>query len=156
MMTALEYALGLGNIGYRYAKKTVKRILPKTNVYLYEWNPHMITALAIACDTVIIPIPLDNPLYSSKAANKLLMSWRMGLPTVVSTTPAYVREMQKAGINNMSCSSTEEWVGVLERLMEDESAREQSGNKGYAYVTEEYSSERILSKWDEIFATVLG
>ena len=156
MMTDLEYALGLGNIGCRHANKTMKKIFPKTNVYLYQWNPHTISALATACDMMVIPIPLDNPIYSSKAANKLLMSWRMGLPAVVSATPAYVREMQKAGINNMSCSSTEEWIGGLSRLIEDERARLQSAEKGYSYVADEYSSERILSKWDKIFATVLG
>ncbi len=156
MMTDLEYPMGLGSIGCCHANKTVKRILPKTNVYLYQWNPHTISALATACDMMVIPIPMDKPIYSSKAANKLLMSWRMGLPSVVSATPSYVREMQKAGIDNMSCFTTEEWIGVLKRLIEDKSAREQSGERGFAYVAHEYSSERILSKWDEIFASVLG
>lgn len=155
MMTDLKYAAGLGNIGSRSSKKVVKKIFPKTNVYLYEWNPYMISTLATACDIAVIPIPLDNVFYRSKSANKLLICWRMGLPVVASSTPAYVREMQHAGINNMCCSTTEDWVQVLSKIIEDESARIRSGEKGFAYVEREYSGERLLNKWDKIFASVL-
>jgi len=156
MMTDLEYALGLGNIGCRHANKTVKKIFPKTNVYLYQWNPHMISALAAACDMIVIPIPLDNALFRSKSANKLLMSWRMGLPAVVSATPAYVREMYNAGITNMCCSTSDEWVTAICKMIEDKNVRTMSGEKGYAYVEREFSSEQILKKWDEAFDSVLG
>jgi len=155
MMTDINYPAILGNIGTRSAKRLVKKIFPKTNVYLYEWNPYMISKLAIACDAAVIPNPLNNSLYRSKPANKLLMCWRMGLPVVSSAIPAYITEMQRSGNNRMCCSTTEDWVQVLSKVIEDESARIQSGESGYVYVKREYSSERLLSKWDEIFASVL-
>lgn len=155
MMTDINYPAGLGNIGSRSSKKVVKKIFPKTNVYLYEWNPYMLSTLAIACDTAVIPVPLDDSFYRSKSANKLLMYWRMGLPVVSAATPAYISEMRRAGINRMYCSTTEDWVQVLSKIIEDESARIQSGDKGFAYVECEYSSERLLNEWDEIFASVL-
>lgn len=156
MMTDLTYAVGLGNIGVRSSSKAVKQIFPRTKVYLYEWNPYMISTLAASCDLAVIPIPLDNSLYRSKSANKLLICWRMGLPVITSSTPAYVREMQRAGIDNMCCTTTEDWIQVLGKMIEDEKARSITAEKGFSYVECEYSSNQILNKWDEIFRAVLG
>lgn len=64
--------------------------------------------------------------------------------------------MQHAGINNMCCSSREDWIRILSKVIEDEKTRILSGEMGHAYVEREYSSEQLLNKWDEIFVSVLG
>ena len=47
--------------------------------------------IATGCDLAVIPLPLDRPLERGKPESKLVSFWRMGMPVVTSSTPAYRR-----------------------------------------------------------------
>ncbi len=122
--------------------------------YLYQWNPYMCSAVITACDMALIPIAVNKPIDAGKPENKLLLFWRMGVPTVVSATPAYARAMRQANLP-MACRTQEEWLNTLQRYISSEAARREAGQRGRRFAEEHYSEERILAGWDALFASVL-
>lgn len=152
IVTDLEY----GQYLRKYRKRRTVDIARKLfdNIYIYEWNEQLCSAIISACDMALIPFPLSDPMYKGKPENKLLLFWRMGVPVVTSTSPAYIRAMQGCGLP-MTCLTTDDWIRLLEYYMGDEEARRDAGQRGLAYANEHYSEETILKRWDDVFASVL-
>jgi hypothetical protein len=120
------------------------------HVEVHQWSEQSVAQVATACDLALIPLPLDRPLERGKPESKLVSFWRMGLPTLTSATPAYVRVMDAAG-QRLYCRSQADWSEALGRLAGDQSAREQAGRGGRAFAEREYGDERLLSAWDAVF-----
>ena len=126
-----------------------------------QWNGKNFAETVCSFDLALIPLPLnkrfglDNSLAIRKPENKLFLLWRMGLPTVVSATPAYQRVMDQCGLA-MTCRTQNEWFNILEKYMMDENLRKEAGQKGKAFLEKNYSEETMLSKWDDLFASVLN
>jgi glycosyltransferase involved in cell wall biosynthesis len=124
-------------------------------VRLYEWNERTCPLILAAGDLALIPVPLDDPFAAGRPENKLLLLWRMGVPTIVSATPAYSRAMAGAGLS-MACRDAEEWRETLEKYMDDEEARRDAGRRGRDFVEANHGQERLLAQWDELFQSVLA
>ena len=154
LVTDIEYYRWLRNVSKASTKNLIRKVLDVDEVYLYEWNEEMFSTICTACDLALIPIPLDKPMYAGKPENKLLLFWRMGIPVVTSATPAYIRAMQGCGLS-MTCQTTQDWVRVLERYMEDETARREAGQAGMAYAAEAYGDEVLLKRLDNVFESVV-
>lgn len=154
LVTDIEYCRYLRKIGRKASKRTIEKIFGLKNVYLYEWNSHMLSSIATNCDAALIPMPLGNQFLKHKSPNKLLLCWRFGLPTITSATPAYNREMKEAGLN-LTCNTQDEWIAMLEKIITDQELRENNGKKGYDYVKSNYSKQSLLVKWDDIINSVL-
>ena len=152
LLTDLKYGQYMNKYWMRHTKNIAKKIFD--NVYLYEWNEYLCSKIVTACDLAIIPLPLDDPLASGKPENKLLLFWRMGMPTLVSATPAYKRTMDQAGLP-MACQTQQDWQTALTRYIEDEAARKIAGQQGKAFVDTHHSEEHILAKWDALLLSVL-
>jgi len=101
-------------------------------VYLYHWNLEMLSRIITGCDIAIIPLDINNPLMRGKPENKLILFWRMGLPVVVSATPAYERVMKQSG-QELCCRDTGEWIRNLESLMNDPQKRREAAVRGKTY-----------------------
>jgi len=154
LVTDLAIPTGSNYIGLRPAREVVKRMLGE-GVYLSQWNVTMLATICTACDLAVIPIPLDQPFFAGKPANKLVFFWRMGVPTVTSATPAYLRAMSAAGLD-MTCRGEGDWVPMIEKLMGDEDARQRAGELGRRYVEREYSEASLLARWDRVFESIGG
>jgi len=137
-----------------HTKDKIEKMFPFKDVYLYEWNNHMFSRIVSQCDLGIIPIPMDKPFWVGKPANKLLLFWRMGVPTLTSATPAYKKIMDECGLD-MACNSLEEWAYKLEKYLVDENARRDAGTRAKAFVEAEYGEEKLLALWDKAFISVL-
>lgn len=135
-------------------KSNVDRMFPFAGVFLYEWNPHLLSSIVTSCDLALIPIPLGHPFWAGKPANKLLLFWRMGMPVLTSATRAYTKEMSLCGLD-MVCSTSEEWKEKIEKYMKDEGARAEASIKAKAFVESEYSEEKLLARWDAAFSSIL-
>lgn len=123
--------------------------------FMYDYNAFMLASVATTCDLALIPIVMDDPVYVAKPENKLLLLWRMGIPTVVSATPAYVRTMDAAGVP-MYARTPADWEELIERYAADEVARHEAGTRGRSFVLAEHSEERSLAKWDAVFRSIDG
>jgi len=153
LVTDLSFFKYLGKYGKKYTSDTLKGLCKR--VYLYEWNELMCSEIICSSDLAVIPIDVKNPLVLGKPENKLLLLWRMGIPVVTSSTPAYERAMSKAG-KRMTCFNDKEWVSTLEKYIVSEKSRREAGLAGKTVAETEYSEESTLRKWDDLFDTLFN
>jgi len=151
LITTLEYR----EFVQRYWRRQTSRIAARhfENVRLHQWSEDRVSVVATACDAAVIPLPLDHPFVSGKPENKLIGFWRMGLPTVTSSTPAYTRAMTEAG-QDLACATHDDWIDRLLRLIDDEEARRVAGQTGRALAEQRYGDDRLLEAWDGVFESL--
>jgi glycosyltransferase involved in cell wall biosynthesis len=151
LVTDLEYYAYARRFGKRRSEDMLRRLFD--DYELYPWDAQRLPSLVRECDLAVIPIDLGDRLARGKSENKLLHFWRMGMPTVTSATPAYVRAMTAAGLD-LACDSPASWQRKLTVLADDENQRREAGQAGLAFVTATQSAEQVLAQWDELWASV--
>ncbi|HSJ09303.1 MAG TPA: glycosyltransferase, partial [Longimicrobiales bacterium] len=155
VLSDLEYATVLRHHLKRSGLALLRRTVPGQRAFLYQWNEAMMPAIATACDVAVIPVPYDVPIAVAKPENRLLLFWRMGVPAVTTATPAYTRVMTAAGID-MACTTQQEWYDTLARMITDEAARRDAGERGRAWVEAEHAEARTLARWDAALLSAAG
>lgn len=158
VVTEPGYFLFARRFGRRSTPALLRRMFGRETAYrvhFYEWTEQMLAAICCAADLAVIPVPLEDPFLAGKPENKLLLFWRMGVPTVASATPAYDRVMSQCGLS-MVCQGTDDWVVTIQRYLGDEGARRQAAQRGQEYAQRSQSEEVLLAKWDEAVASALS
>ena len=153
IISNLEYYQYLRKYGKRQTLDICRKVFDRT--YLYDWNVLTASKIITACDIALIPISVQEPLAFAKPENKLLLFWKMGIPTLVSATPAYERTMKQADMG-MFCRTDSEWFDKILKYMEDESARREAGEKGRAFTDKHYSAEQAVSQWGDVIQSVFA
>lgn len=151
-VTDLSYRRFAGKFLKKYTEDIVKEL--GNRVYVYEWNESMCSEIISSCDLAIIPVDLRNLLARGKPENKLLLFWRMAVPVITSATPAYVRAMNKAGLD-MTCSTKDEWFDVLDKYITNQDARQIAGVAGKKAAEKYYTEDETMSRWDKVLASIL-
>ena len=151
VVTDREYFRYMGQYGKSDTLQTLRKILP--DIIFHEWNEADCADIICSCDLAVIPLDLKDPFSAGKPENKVLLFWRMAVPVVTSASPAYRRAMQSAGMD-LTANDESTWVAVIERLINDESARQLAGVSGKAYTDSEFSKESFLLRWDAVFASL--
>ncbi len=136
-------------------RRVLEQRLKKVEFYLSEWNPVTLAALSRVCDLGIIPLSLEDPFLRAKPENKLLIMWRLGLPTVVSATPAYERVMRAYGGPNWSCPDQGTWFETLKQAIGEPQLRTKAAEKGQRFVQSNLSTEHLLKRWSAALATLV-
>lgn len=151
LITAIEYR----EFVQRFYRRQTSRVAQRhfDDVRVYQWSEEMVSVIATACDLAVIPLPLHRPLERGKPESKLVSFWRMGMPTVVSSTPAYVRTM-RAARQEFYCDDQTQWIDTLHELIDDEDARSQAGQDGRAFAELHYGESRLLEAWDRVFQSL--
>ena len=153
LITALKYKKYMNKYLTKHTVNEVKKYIDINNVYLYQWNELTVSHISSACDFAVIPIDSNDTMDNGKPEDKLFIFWLMGLPTVVSETPAHLRAMKGAGLS-MACSSTNDWVSTIKDIVDNKTKRNQSAKKGFDYATRVNSEERTISLWDDLFEDI--
>ena len=138
---------------FKLFNKETSNILKKLGCKycLVTWDRKSFSKDICDADLAIIPIASDNPMMWNKPENKLLLLWEIGIPTLVSSTPAYKRVMDAAGID-FYCSSSSEWLLKIERYMSSSMQyRRAIVQKANDYLRGFHSKDEILKNWDGIF-----
>lgn len=136
------------------AEALVRKLLPGIDSYLYSWNRSMFSTIVSNCDLALIPVDLNNPMARSKPENRLLMFWRLGLPCITSSTPAYDRVFSQCGLKDSSCTESE-WYGCLTEHMTNPGRRQQNVKRGADYLAREVDEAGLLTKWDTAVSLAL-
>ena len=123
-------------------------------VVLHQWSSNILSRIVTGCDIAMIPLDLNTPHSVGKPENKLLLFWRMGMPVVVSATPAYTRAMEACGLD-LYCKNNADWMKKLERLIIDTEVRKSAGTAGKQHTDICHSEKVYLSHWDQLFESVL-
>ena len=154
LITALKYKKYMNRYITKHTFNEVKKHIDIDNVNLYQWNELTVSHIASTCDLAVIPINSNDPMDIGKPEDKLLIFWLMGLPTVVSETPAHLMAMSAAGLS-MACENTDDWVSAIRNLADNVSNRNQAAKKGYTYASYESNEEKMMSSWDNMFSLVV-
>ena len=152
LITELEYHEFVERFWRRNTRRLAERYCDG-DVRLYQWSKEMAAVIATACDLAVIPLPIGRSLETAKPENKLLAFWQLGLPTVTSSTPAYVRTMRNAGQAH-HCRSEPDWVATMLQLIEDDAARAEAGRGGRAFAERYCGEDTLLAAWDRVFETL--
>ena len=153
LVTDREYHQFLGRYGRRSAEDLALRIHPRAVVH--PWSAASLVEVATAADIAVIPLDLEDPFSRGKPENKLLILWRLGLPTVTSASPAYVRAMAGAGLD-LVCRTPSDWRDALDGLLASEDRRAEAGRRGRAYVAAHHREEQVLARWDAVIDAALS
>jgi hypothetical protein len=135
------------------AEQARRALATVAQVHLHPWSAQTLSDVATAADLALIPIDMRNTFDRGKPENKLLLLWRMGVPTLASATPAYRRAMQCAGLD-MACESQADWHAKLLRYAADEAARARAGELGLQVANGSYSSDEMLLRWDKVLESL--
>lgn len=151
LVTDLRYRRYAGRLVRRDTLDDIRRL--PTRTYLYQWNTQMLGAVLTAGDIAVVPLDLQSPLARNKPENKLLLLWRLGMPSVVSATPAYRRVMAAAGVD-LSCPDAEAWASTVRRVLLDEKLRRSAAEAGRRYVETNHTEDHLLARWDAVFRSL--
>lgn len=151
LITDLEFLRYARRFGRIRTERFAARYLQ--HVRLHEWRVDTLADIVTTCDLAVIPSRLDDPMFVGKPENKLLLFWRMAIPTLTSATPAYQRAMDAAGLD-MTCHRADDWEALLEQYILDGNARREAGERGYRFTSGSHPDHRLLSSWDAVFASL--
>lgn len=155
-VTDLNYFLFHGKYFERDTHSLISKLLKKSELQsiLNPWSPKNLIAAAEKASLGVLPINLENQMQYFKPENRLLIMWRLGLPCLTSTSPAYSRVSSLAGVE-ICCNSVSDWVRRIEYMHSSSEIAEENAILGQMYVKEFHNSDILLEKWDEVFASVL-
>jgi hypothetical protein len=156
MVTDLEYPLFLGKYFYQTTEKILEGIPKKlgNQFKLTKWSLDSVVEAAGRSHLAVLPLDPLGTLNPLKAENRLLMMWRIGLPTLTSPSLAYLRVMRDTGIDGI-CRTPHDWTRKISELMDSAELREESVQKGQQYIRDTHSEEMVLQAWDELFESVI-
>lgn len=134
-------------------KKIVKKF--KFSFEVHEWGKVEISKIATSCDIGVIPIKLNNRTASNKSVNKLVFMWKMGLPVVVSATPAY-RDIMKLARLKMYAKNIYDWINILNNFykLNDDKHISNKKKRVDALIKKNFSKRKLIKDWSEVFQSV--
>lgn len=145
----------------RYFEKSTLDLLKKDldqiigQVTIVPWTPDNLVKYAQKSKVAMIPIDLSVPMQRLKPENRLLIMWRLGLPCLTSSSPAYTRTARQAGTSTI-CASPQAWYKKFNRLLNDPSFAHEEILRGQNYLRENHNRQILLDKWDRVIESVIG
>ena len=125
------------------------------DIELHCWSVQKLTEVAQQCDVAIVPVDLTDPFTRGKPENRMRIFWRLGLPVVVSASPAHRRAVELAGMDKVVlCSSADDWERALLELSTQTDLRLEIARTGQLAAATKYDDELLLEKWDEVFKSL--
>ena len=154
-VTDHEYHKLLGQYFPASTAKLLSNLLGPMNrdVELISWNVENLVSSAKLSRAAIIPVMLSNKLQYFKPENRLLIMWKLALPTIVSATPAYTRVSNISGSDIVSKDNSE-WTEKL-NLLSNQDYAEDLVRRGQDYLKTNHTKEILLLKWDNAIQSVL-
>ena len=139
-----------GKFGKIDAKREIKEMFGQASsrIVVHAWSEKTVSEIAAKCEFGIIPISQQNRFAQLKPENKLLIYWRLGLQTLFSDTPSYVRLAHEVGVPEYSVKSGE-WAEKLKEIAEAGGCLSENMLKAQEYLLRFHSENLILGQWKE-------
>jgi hypothetical protein len=126
-----------------------------SNIRLTPWTLNNLLNSATRSSIAIIPVDLSVPMQRLKPENRLLIMWRLGVPCLVSATPAYIRVSNIAGVDAV-CNDLDAWLNNSYRLIKDPKFSYDEIRRGQNYLRSFHTQKILLDKWDKAVESVLN
>ena len=152
VITNSQYPV-LPKVWHRDARKLLEKLPIQTHYHLWKKDTH--NQILANADCAIIPLDKRNIFGWNKPANKLVSFWFVGLPSIVSATPAYM-EIMKEAESDLLCDTTEEWIDKLKWLYNlSAEERKSLALSNHSFVKENYSDQKLDEVWKSVFGMVM-
>jgi len=92
------------------------------------------------CDINLAPLEIGNPFCESRSALKFIETGILAIPTVAVKNQTY-RETISDGVDGFLAGDTDEWVGKISQLIENENLRNEMGKKAREKVLLDYTNK---------------
>ena len=150
LVTNETFSRFAGKFGRVEARREIKDMfgLAASRIVVHPWSEEKVSEIAKKCDFGIIPINHQNRFAQLKPENKLLIYWRLGLQTLFSDTPSYVRLAEEVGVPEYSVKSGE-WAAKLAEISEARGCLSKNMLKTQEYLLRFHSETVILEQWKE-------
>jgi len=122
------------------------------NVEQIAWTAREEIRWLQSFDVGLMPL-VDNPSTRGKCEFKMIQYMTVACPVVASPVGANTEILEGSGAGAFA-SERHGWERKVERLLEDRGERERRGNNGREYVVENYSVDRVVDRYVELFEAV--
>jgi hypothetical protein len=148
LVTNETFSKYAGKFGKIESKILIQKIFGPAakNVHIHPWSQEKVREIARKCDFGVIPILENDDFARLKPENKLLIYWRLGLQTLFSDTPSYVRLADEVGVPEYSVNSGK-WAEKLEEISKAPSCLNPNMLNVHEYLLRFHSEEVILGQW---------
>jgi len=101
-------------------------------------------------DIGLMPLDVNDPFLKGKCGFKIIEYMATGCPAVASAV-GINSEIIKHGLTGFLVSDASEWVGYLERLVQDPALRSKMGQAARRRAVENYSVASVLPRYLSVF-----
>jgi hypothetical protein len=123
-------------------------------ISIIPWSPNNLVETAKNSTAAMIPIDLSVPMQRLKPENRLLIMWRLGLPSLCSASPAYIRVSDVAGVSSI-CENEKVWYAKFSNLVNDPGFAYEQIVRGQDYLHMYHNRDILLKKWDRAVESVM-
>ncbi len=117
------------------------------------WEKETFSLHITAADLAVIPMDFSHPMFAKKPENKLVLLWKLGMPVLAASTPAYRRAMDAAGFD-MICETERDWTERLAALAEAPGDRlAQLARRGHDHALGAYGEAAFRAPFDRMFSS---
>lgn len=139
-----------GRFGFSDSRQILLGI--EAPIAFHPWERSTFSGHIIAADLAVIPIDTRRAMMRGKPENKLVLLWQLGMPVLTSSTPAYERAMEAAGLD-LVCRDAAEWGDKLERMIAASAAKlEAIAAQGRRHALRAYSAAEFQARFDAAFS----
>ena len=155
VVSDLHYFRLLNKFGEMKTAKLLAREIESsmTSETLVPWSIDSLISVARQSSLAIIPINLSSPLQFLKPENRLLIMWRLGLPTLTSATPAYSRVAMQVNVD-VVCRNSSDWWNKSNSLLNNAELSAEVVAQGQSYLKDFHNTDLLLEKWDAAIGSV--
>jgi len=126
--------------------KIINRFREKIKCHFVPYSDIGYAYLLSKSDILVSPKYLDNSYDICHTEYKIALGMAAGLPVVASPQKSYIEAINHQG-GGFICSSSKEWINVLNILKNDHKLRRQIGKIARATIERHYSTKVIASRY---------
>jgi len=142
-------------IGFTQAKQFVFGDLPEDRVITFPWSDDVFGYRNHLASADIVIAPSEKISFNEgKSDIRLMEAWLAAKCPVVASPTTYGHTVNVSG-GGLIAKKPKDWLRTLSRLIEQPDLRGQLGRAGYEYVTKNRTYDNQVSRWIEVYQSLL-
>lgn len=143
--------------GNRFFRKSTLKLIheifgtSQEFVIFHEWSVSKIKEVSQFCDFGVIPLLEEDSFGRFKPENKLLLFWRLGLPTLFSNSNAYNAISHELNLEHFSVAKGE-WARKLDWLSGDLANQSNELKRATTMLQQKHNKVNIEEQWLHAFS----
>ena len=132
----------------------LKGSLGRIQYDLKSWSVANLVSARNQSEFALVPVDVNDKIQVLKPENRLLIMFRLGIPSLTSNIPSY-RRVEVALNTNFTCGSWQDWSEKISKIENDPEFGEHQIALGKKYLSEHHNEELLFHSWDRIIQSIL-